>query len=99
MTVSPATTQGFLFAEPPRPAQPRVRRDLRPPRAEAERSRLWRGNAASRAMGWEVVAHLDDPAARDCAPLEGAEQDPVRIVLACRGELVADSAKPIAGPC
>jgi hypothetical protein len=46
----------------------------------------------------EVVAHLDDPAARDCAPLGGGEQDPVRVVLACRSELVADSVNPVAGP-
>jgi hypothetical protein len=46
----------------------------------------------------EVVAHLDDPAARDCTPLGGGDQDPVSAVLTCRGELVADSVKPIAGP-
>jgi hypothetical protein len=46
----------------------------------------------------EVVAHLDDPAARDCAPLGGGEQDPVSVVLACRSELVADSVNPVAGP-
>jgi hypothetical protein len=46
----------------------------------------------------EVVAHLDDPAARDCAPLGGGDQDPVRVVLTCRGELVADSVNPVAGP-
>jgi hypothetical protein len=34
----------------------------------------------------EVVGHLDDPAARDCAPVTdtGGEQDPVRVVLTCR---------------
>ena len=46
----------------------------------------------------EVVAHLDDPAARDCAPLEGGDQDPVSVVLTCRSELVADSVTPVAGP-
>jgi hypothetical protein len=46
----------------------------------------------------EVVAHLDDPAARDCAPLGGGEQDPVSVVLTCRGELVADSVELVAGP-
>jgi hypothetical protein len=46
----------------------------------------------------EVVAHLDDPAARDCAPLGGGDQDPVSIVLTCRSELVADSVNPVAGP-
>jgi hypothetical protein len=45
----------------------------------------------------EVVAHLDDPAARDCAPLGGGEQDPVKVVLTCRSELVAESVKPVAG--
>ena len=46
----------------------------------------------------EVVAHLDDPAARDCVPLGGGEQDPVAVVLTCRSELVADSVNPVAGP-
>jgi hypothetical protein len=46
----------------------------------------------------EVVAHLDDSGARDCAPLGGGEQDPVRVVLTCRSELVVDSVAPIAGP-
>jgi hypothetical protein len=46
----------------------------------------------------EVVAHLDDPAARDCTPSGGGEQDPVKVVLFCRGELVAESVTPVAGP-
>jgi hypothetical protein len=46
----------------------------------------------------EVEAHLDDLAARDCAPLGGGEQDPVRVVLTCRSEIVADSVNPVAGP-
>jgi hypothetical protein len=46
----------------------------------------------------EVVAHLDDPAARDCAPLGGGDQDPVSVVLTCRSELVAESVTPVAGP-
>lgn len=46
----------------------------------------------------EVVAHLDDPAARDCAPAGGGDQDPVSVVLTCRSELVADSVKSVAGP-
>jgi hypothetical protein len=46
----------------------------------------------------EVVAHLDDPAARDCVPLGGGDQDPVRVVLTCRSEIVADSVNPVAGP-
>lgn len=46
----------------------------------------------------EVVAHLDDPAARNCTPLGGGEQDPVRAVLSCRGELAAESVEPVAGP-
>lgn len=46
----------------------------------------------------EVVAHLDDPAARDCKPLGGGDQDPVSVVLGCRAELVADSVEPVAGP-
>jgi hypothetical protein len=46
----------------------------------------------------EVVAHLDDPAARDCTPLGGGEQDPVRVLLTCRSELVADSVEPVPGP-
>jgi hypothetical protein len=46
----------------------------------------------------EVVAHLDDPAARDCVPLGGGEQDPVRVLLTCRSALVVDSVNPVAGP-
>jgi hypothetical protein len=46
----------------------------------------------------ELVAHLDDPAARDCTPLGGGDQDLVSVVLACRSELVADSVNPVAGP-
>ena len=46
----------------------------------------------------EVEAHLDDLAARDCVPLGGGEQDPVKVVLRCRSELVADSVNPVAGP-
>ena len=46
----------------------------------------------------EVVAHLDDPAARDCVPLGGGDQDPVSVVLRCRSELVADTVNPVAGP-
>jgi hypothetical protein len=46
----------------------------------------------------EVVAHLDDPAARDCTPLGGGDQDPVSAVLTCRGEFVAESVNPVAGP-
>jgi hypothetical protein len=46
----------------------------------------------------EVVGHLDDPAARDCAPLGGGQQDPVRMVLDCRSEFVAESVTPVAGP-
>jgi hypothetical protein len=46
----------------------------------------------------EVVAHLDDPAARDCTPLGGGDQDPVSVVLTCRSELVPDSVNPVAGP-
>jgi hypothetical protein len=46
----------------------------------------------------EVLAHLDDPAARECTPLGGGDQDPVSVVLTCRSELVADSVKPVAGP-
>ena len=46
----------------------------------------------------EEVAHLDDPAARDCVPYGGGEQDPVRVVLTCRGQLVVDSVKPVSGP-
>ena len=52
----------------------------------------------SRGQWVEVVAHLDDPAARDCVPLGGGEQDPVAVVLTCRSELVADSVNPVAGP-
>jgi hypothetical protein len=52
----------------------------------------------SRGQWIEVVAHLDDPAARDCAPLGGGDQDPVSVVLTCRSELVAESVKPVAGP-
>jgi hypothetical protein len=46
----------------------------------------------------EVLAHMDDPAARDCAPLGGGDQDPVSVVLTCRSELVADSVNLVAGP-
>jgi hypothetical protein len=46
----------------------------------------------------EVVGHLDDPAARDCAPVGSGDQDPVRVVLTCRSEFVAESVTPVAGP-
>lgn len=46
----------------------------------------------------EVVAHLDDAAARDCAPLGGGEQDPVKVVLTCRSAFVTESVSPVAGP-
>ena len=46
----------------------------------------------------EVVGHLDDQAARDCNPLGGGEQDPVKSVLSCRSEFVAESVNPVAGP-
>jgi hypothetical protein len=46
----------------------------------------------------EVVAHLDDPAARDCTPLGGGDQDLVSVVLTCRTEFVAESVNPVAGP-
>jgi hypothetical protein len=46
----------------------------------------------------EVVGHLDDPAARDCAPVMSGEQDPVKVVLTCRTELVPESVTPVAGP-
>jgi hypothetical protein len=46
----------------------------------------------------EVVGHLDDAAARDCAPVAGGEEDPVMLVLTCRGQLVAESVSPVAGP-
>jgi hypothetical protein len=46
----------------------------------------------------EVVAHLDDAAARDCAPFGGGDQDPVRVVLNCRSAFVAESVKPAVGP-
>ena len=46
----------------------------------------------------EVVAHLDDPAARDCVPLGGGDQDPIRVVLTCRSEFVAESVTSVAGP-
>jgi hypothetical protein len=48
----------------------------------------------------EVLGHLDDPAARDCAPLSatGGEQDPVKVVLTCRTEFALESVTPVAGP-
>lgn len=48
----------------------------------------------------EVVGHLDDPAARDCAPVStvGVEQDPLKVVLSCRTEFVPESVTPVAGP-
>jgi len=46
----------------------------------------------------EVVIHMDDATARDCAPLGGGDQNPVRVVLNCRGELVAESVSPVSGP-
>jgi hypothetical protein len=44
----------------------------------------------------EVVAHMDDPAARDCAPR--GDEDPVWAVLNCRVQLAAESVTPVAGP-
>jgi hypothetical protein len=52
----------------------------------------------SRGQWVEVVGHLDDPAARDCAPVASGSQDPVRVVLTCRTEFVAESVTPVAGP-
>ena len=46
----------------------------------------------------EVVAHLDDAAARQCVPFGGGEQDPVKVVLSCRSEVVVESASGVAGP-
>lgn len=46
----------------------------------------------------EVVGHLDDPAARDCAPVASGDQDPVRVVLTCRTEFVPESVTSVAGP-
>ena len=46
----------------------------------------------------EVVAHLDDAAARHCAPFGGDAQDPVKVVLMCRSEFVVESASGVAGP-
>ena len=46
----------------------------------------------------EEVAHLDDRAARDCVPWAGGDQDAVRIVLTCRGQLVVESVRPVSGP-
>lgn len=46
----------------------------------------------------EVVGHLDDPAARDCAPVASGDQDPVKVVLTCRSELVAESVTSVGGP-
>jgi hypothetical protein len=46
----------------------------------------------------EVVGHLDDPAARDCAPVGSGGPDPVRVVLTCRTEFALESVAPVAGP-
>jgi hypothetical protein len=46
----------------------------------------------------EVVGHLDDTAARDCAPVASGDQDPVKVVLTCRSELVAESVTSVGGP-
>jgi hypothetical protein len=46
----------------------------------------------------EVVGHLDDPAARDCAPVSTVGLDPLKAVLTCRSEFVAESVTPVAGP-
>jgi hypothetical protein len=46
----------------------------------------------------QVVGHLDDPAARDCAPVASGSQDPDRVVLTCRTEFVLESVTPVAGP-
>jgi len=44
----------------------------------------------------EVVGHLDDPAARGCAPTN--MEDWFGDELTCRTEFVAESVKPVAGP-
>jgi hypothetical protein len=44
----------------------------------------------------EVVGHFDDPAARNCTPTTG--QSSFGDVLTCRGEFVAESVTPVAGP-
>ncbi len=44
----------------------------------------------------EVVGHFDDPAARNCTPT--TEQSSFGDVLTCRGEFVAESVTPVAGP-
>jgi hypothetical protein len=46
----------------------------------------------------EVVGHLDDPAARDCAPTAAGGGDPVQVVLTCRTEFVLEAVAPVAGP-
>jgi hypothetical protein len=45
----------------------------------------------------EVAGHLDDPAARTCAP-RGAGEDPVIVVLGCRSEFAAESISAVSGP-
>ena len=49
----------------------------------------------ARGQWLEVVGHLDDPAARNCEDFGGGE---VNAVLSCRGEFVAESVSPVAGP-
>ena len=43
-----------------------------------------------------MVGHLDDPAARGCAPT--SMEDWFGDELTCRTEFVAESVKPVAGP-
>lgn len=49
----------------------------------------------------EIVGHFDDPAAQGCdeaAAMADDTDDPDQIVLACRAELVVESARPVNGP-
>jgi hypothetical protein len=58
------------------------------------------GLVISKSAGFEGVGLKVsiDPAARDCVPSGGGEQDPVKVVLTCRGQLVVESLKPVSGP-
>jgi hypothetical protein len=49
----------------------------------------------------EIDGHFDDPAAQGCdeaAAMADDTDDPDQIVLACRAELVVESARPVNGP-
>src|SRR6266480_3924929 len=56
----------------------------------------WVADGQPRGQWVEAVGHLDDPAARGCAPT--SMEDWFGDVLTCRTEFVAESVNPVAGP-